>query len=94
VRLKVINEKAIGDHGSKNVNIDLGSPFLPPIITFNLHVKEEISNEIVNQFKKNKKINFVFGLVKYNKENCKMFKQNYIEKAETNNLIITRFKIY
>lgn len=90
--LRVINENAIGGFGSRNVNINLGSVF--PQMTFNLDVKEEISNEIVTQFKKNKKINFIFGLIKYNEDNCKVFKQNYYEGAEHQNLIITRFKIY
>ena len=86
--LKVINKEAIEGFGSRNVNINLGSLSLFPQMTFNLDVKEEISNEIVTQFKKNKKINFLFGLIKYNEENCKLFKHNYFKGDENQNLII------
>ena len=92
--LKVTDEHTIENFGDRNINISLGSFQVPPQLTFNLNVKKEIANEIVSQFNKNKKIIFVCGLVKYNEEYCKMFKQNYYEGAETNNLIITRFKIY
>ena len=90
--LGIMNEKAIGGYGSRNVNVEINSNF--PKITFNLNVTEDIITEILDHFKKNNKINFVFGLIKYNKENCKLYNQNYYEYAENNNLIITRFKIY
>ena len=90
--LGIINEYAIGGYGSRNVNVKIDSNF--PQITFNLNVTEEIITEILDYFKKNNKINFAFGLIKYNKGNCKVYNQPYYEYAENNNLIITRFKIY
>ena len=90
--LGIINEYAIGGYGSRNVNVKIDSNF--PEITFKLNVTEDIITEILDYFKKNNKINFAFGLIKYNKGNCKVYNQPYYEYAENNNLIISRFKIY
>ena len=49
----------------------------------------KVTKKKLQNFKEKNRI-----LIKYNKENCKLYNQNYYEYAENNNLIITRFKIY